>query len=492
LAIGFRGKIMKAFIRTLAASIAIALAVGTSISASAAGDQYSPDRVPLSDGQIMVQVVEDSVVQNESGMAIQPPAAGPGETRGKWITCTGTNDPKCDLNNLKLDVVSNSILPNCTTSSEVVCLESLELAGLDGLFKPAKFIKVSDGGQKIPGDSKWNYVEGSSPSLYESEVVNAGGTNTYAVAIKVGQVRNPKSGKFEISFVNAVVIPYRTDSSPNYSSAGGTGATNTCAYYEDGKCGIAQDFAEGTIVRATFHLPKTLGGWFLGRLKNPNISITSSGSKTNMLTVAAEPVVVPRLGVVKDKKKFSTFENYVFNNHGNWGTPSGGSTGVPGNNKDSFKLIENYRKELNDTATGIGTFWSLTSTSESNGNRCLDDKSKVLGIVTTNSTGYDGTAPAFTGGFLNYKVAGLHYAPGGEELNLGVYDLVMRSETARCLYGWGKAPLSATVSVNNDKGTKTMATTVVKETKDGWLKMAAYGFTFSKKTIKVKITKKKK
>jgi hypothetical protein len=67
----------------------------------------------------------------------------------------------------------------------------------------------------------------------------------------------------------------------------------------------------------------------------------------------------------------------------------------------------------------------------------------------------------------------------------------MRSDTARCLYSWGKAPLSATVSVVNDKGTKTTATSVVSETKDGWLKMAAYNFTFSKKTIKVKITKKK-
>jgi hypothetical protein len=67
----------------------------------------------------------------------------------------------------------------------------------------------------------------------------------------------------------------------------------------------------------------------------------------------------------------------------------------------------------------------------------------------------------------------------------------MRSETARCLYGFGKTPLYATVSVLNDKGTKSTASTVVSE-KNGWLKMAAYGFTFSKKTIKVKITKKKK
>jgi hypothetical protein len=111
-------------------------------------------------------------------------------------------------------------------------------------------------------------------------------------------------------------------------------------------------------------------------------------------------------------------------------------------------------------------------------------------MVTTNALGYDGNAPSFKGGFLNYQVAGLHYAVGGTELNEGSYDLVMRSDTARCLYGFSKAPLYATVSVLNDKGAKSTATTVVRE-KNGWLKMAAYGFTFSKKTIKVKVTKKK-
>jgi len=85
----------------------------------------------------------------------------------------------------------------------------------------------------------------------------------------------------------------------------------------------------------------------------------------------------------------------------------------------------------------------------------------------------------------------MHYLPGGEELSEGSYDLVMRSDVARCLYGFSAAPLSATVSVVNNKGKKSIATTVVNE-KNGWLKMAAYGFTFSKKTIKVKIVKAKK
>jgi hypothetical protein len=111
--------------------------------------------------------------------------------------------------------------------------------------------------------------------------------------------------------------------------------------------------------------------------------------------------------------------------------------------------------------------------------------------VTTNATAYSGAAPVFKNGFLNYEVAGMHYLPGGTELSQGSYDLVMRSDVARCLYGFDRAPLSAKVSVVNDQGTKTFATTVVNE-KNGWLRMAAYGFTFSEKTIKVKITKAKK
>jgi threonine synthase len=40
------------------------------------------------------------------------------------------------------------------------------------------------------------------------------------------------------------------------------------------------------------------------------------------------------------------------------------------------------------------------------------------------------------------------------------------------------------------EGDRSIATTVVSE-KNGWLKLAAYGFTFSKKTIRAKITKAK-
>jgi hypothetical protein len=103
---------------------------------------------------------------------------------------------------------------------------------------------------------------------------------------------------------------------------------------------------------------------------------------------------------------------------------------------------------------------------------------------------YDGGVPKFTRGFLNYKVAGLHFEADGTTEVLGSYDLVMRSDVARCLYGFSSAPVSATITIAGE-GDRTIATTIVSE-KNGWLKLAAYGFTFSEKTIRVRITQPKR
>ncbi len=77
--------------------------------------------------------------------------------------------------------------------------------------------------------------------------------------------------------------------------------------------------------------------------------------------------------------------------------------------------------------------------------------------------------------------------PNGQDLVVGTYDLLMRSETARCLYGFSRAPISATVQVIGGAGAEKVATTVVSE-KDGWVKLAAYGFTFSEKEVRVTIS----
>jgi hypothetical protein len=116
-----------------------------------------------------------------------------------------------------------------------------------------------------------------------------------------------------------------------------------------------------------------------------------------------------------------------------------------------------------------------------------------MGIVTTNSIAYEGTAPRFVNGFLDYKVAGVHFNPDGSVFE-GRYDLVMLKSIAQCLYGFSDAPISATISVLKNGAEERISTTSLEEFGEGaftWLKLSAQGFTFSNPTLRVKLTQAK-
>ncbi len=55
------------------------------------------------------------------------------------------------------------------------------------------------------------------------------------------------------------------------------------------------------------------------------------------------------------------------------------------------------------------------------------------------------------------------------------------------MYGYSKAPVNASVQVLTDNGAPVVATTQVAE-RDGWLSLAAYGFTFSEKEVRVTLS----
>jgi hypothetical protein len=146
---------------------------------------------------------------------------------------------------------------------------------------------------------------------------------------------------------------------------------------------------------------------------------------------------------------------------------------------------------IKDTATANVSKWTLRSLSESemqSAGQCLTNDQQLNGLVMTNATQYSSGPPTFNRaeGSLNYQVAAPHYTSGGNVF-LGTYDLIMRSEVARCIYGFSKAPLNASISVIDEEGVTTTATKMVSE-RDGWLRIAAYGFGFSNPTIKVQLT----
>jgi hypothetical protein len=100
---------------------------------------------------------------------------------------------------------------------------------------------------------------------------------------------------------------------------------------------------------------------------------------------------------------------------------------------------------------------------------------------------YIGNPPTFDqeSQSLDYKVVSPHYLPNGEEFK-GSYDLVIKSDVARCIYGFSNAPVSAKISILSSDGTTQVATTTFNE-RNGWMHLVARGFTFSSPTVRVKL-----
>jgi len=483
--------------KKLAAAVAAtALVVGALLggagSASAAsGDAYQPEFASIDPNSQILYVLNDKAGNDATGVATEIPPEKQTANHEGWKWCTSLSDTNCDFKNSTLAIQGNAVLQNCANTVSDFCLESLELAAPNSDFKPATFVREANQPVWAP-DKALGFPGGSGPSLYTSaDAPTAGGQNTYAVRVTLKISFNRSTGKFDTNALAAAVVPYRTVNDPNvFGLAGsGTGLGQVCGWIEPGVCGVTQDWVPGTKARISVKVPSNLAGWFKGRIQSPQISINAVNASTNRLVVEAEPAVVPQMAIAKPLSYWEE-QRQLGNDIGWWGGPGFKETGTGSGDPGVDKFIDRFRTELKDTATGLSSMWNFATVNAGNGSQCLQDSSRVLGIVTTNAMGYDGSSPSFENGMLSYHVSGLHYAPDGKTLNEGTYDLVMRSDAARCLYGFTKAPISATVSVISASGDLKTAVTTVNE-KDGWLTMRAYGFTFSNPVVNVKITQAK-
>jgi len=478
----------------------LALIVAFLGSATAFADSYDPLRIPLGVNQDLMQyVVENGIAERSSYVAIMPGAVTSANESRVWKWCNGLTDPVCDPKNSPQNMKANSMLSPCTSAAQDSCIDSVEI-GSGSNFSKANLIRVTSG-LSFPASPEYNYPGVSCVSLWDAPgIPSTSGLTTYAVSSRFSLFFN--NNKFSVGEFFTGVAPYKEvtgnytplqiNPDPNASPENryiGNSHGEACVFEEQGKCGVEQDFAPNTRVRLKIRIPKEIGGWFFGRINDPKMNVENYSATANLLTVDATSVSVPRMAFAGSVAGLNEQEKIWFLNHGYWptadllGRGTGPQAGVP---EDAFPYIDYYRQKLKDTATGVSTFWNFTTTSNGSGSSCLADKSKILGIVSTNSMAYDGSSPAFQNGTLDYRVSGLHFMPDGQTPVQGSYNLVMRSETARCLYGFTNAPIKATISVSGS-GSPIVATTVTGES-NGWLSLAASGFTFSDKTIQVKLT----
>jgi hypothetical protein len=155
-----------------------------------------------------------------------------------------------------------------------------------------------------------------------------------------------------------------------------------------------------------------------------------------------------------------------------------------------FREVSAWIDAVGDKATFAPTVWAFRSIQSQQFSSCMKGTDSLSGIVTTNATMYIGNPPTFNQAdqTLDYKVMAPHYLPDGSEFK-GSYDLLIKSDVARCIYKFSSAPISASVSIISSDGTAQVATTVVGE-RDGWLTLSAKGFTFSAPTLRVKLSQK--
>ena len=440
--------------------------------------------------------------------------------------CKSLSDPACsNMNYFKAD----TLLPLCESAAELNCIDSLEAIDTEG-----KKLEVKTG-EKFPkvrpkdfiGDIKANLPSGAQAPLVEIPgAAHAGGVKYIVIINPSGTIdkRTSVNAKFQggmqggIFAVKTISGSFRmggqSENLPDYQSWGpnaesvGIGSGGDwdygCIINDATTCAVPQEIPLGITFSLKIRFNFEVVNWFSGRLNSPDVAISPIATGGNMLTVTAKPTQVPMISrwikkTALPSKLIDFYQNLPkpIGGTGDWkasqqsGDPSTWSlmrnmTSFDKAMMDEFLL---WLPAIGDKSDYLPTLWTFRSIDfGKQTDSCLQSNSEVIGIVSTNATAYIDGPPQFNRESMSieYKVAAPHLVPSGEVFK-GSYDLQVLSASARCLYGFSNAPISATIEIVSESGEKQIAVTTVTE-RNGWLYLSAKGFTFSSPVVKVKLS----
>lgn len=467
-----------------AALIAISFALSP---LPAVSDAWQRPLDNLEVGQSSFFIDEGRVYQNGSFLRLHSIKNGE-----FWVeTCAAfavADCPKSLLNSLerenngriKMPYLSFDLLmPSCVVSVEKDwCIEDARFYSSTGSGVSATFLE-SAAGFITEAEPSVNVPAGGTMPLYSAGPGSGFEGLQFAVSARMTftplATRAATGVAYRPTEVEFSVLPYRMRTLPRPGEEGFGNGRWLCLYGERDQCAALQDFPTGSRVGLTIRSRYEIKEFFSGRLANTDLEVNKQGSITT-LKIDADPVVVPTL--------YSVFDEST-GIRGKLGIPRPGPSQFQPYSPTSIGAIAALRDHVRDTATAISSHWRLSAIGVS-GFPCYEG-TPFSGLVTTNAMAYDGIdPPKLVDGFIDYRVAGLHYLPNGKDLVEGSYELILRSEVARCLYGYTRAPVSAKVSVIGVSGEQKVATTEVSE-RDGWLQLSAQGFTFSENKIRAEI-----
>ncbi len=453
-------------------------------------------------------------------IAIKRDAAG---SATSVVTCKDIASSDCT----GTQIAYRAILPMCDSSTAIDCFKDFAVTDANG-----KQLSYTVEGQFPLGNPQ--YFKGS-PSM---KVPNGGGLtlihipgaphkggDTYLVKAEMNALKNQGQAEFTTrSFtisISAVKIiegkysfrgpsPYLINFDKwNVETGWSSGPVpGYCAATSNTQCAVRYSLPLGMRFGLTVDLTTKLTGWLHGRVRAPEVEVSTNSFGGSTVKVLAEPIKIPvNAAWVNNDKAPQSIKDY-YSNKPNYGARIFGiqsdelkplseivllRDGNMGHSAETLKEYLAWLPALGDKAQAMPTAWTIATMSDyqvaDQVQQCLNQTDSLAGIVTTNAAEYFDGPPVFdkASGSLDYKVAATHYEPDGTTVFKGSYDLVMSSKVARCIYGFTQAPISATVSITSDAGVQSAATVVVNE-KNGWLSLGAYNFTYSSPTIRVVLT----
>lgn len=473
-------------------SLVLISALLLNISAAYAEDSFwADDSSPQ--GQIGLVWYED-ILRSGEGASFVVKNAGINSA-----VCDSVSDPVCaGARNVMVEVM----LPPCDGDKYEYCIEGMSVGNSKSKVRGNYIRSVK--GPNIPADKASGIPFGSTASIWEVPgQVHTGGNDRYSVGAWFRYIIT--NGRVEMANFEASIVPFREITGPNYRTMqmkvvtfqGVKGLTHdwhvgNCIWQEPGLCGVATRWSENASASLSLRLPNRVTGWLHGRLDSPEIAVTKIDSNVNQITVSGKPVTVQGSAPKVNVDSITPGLMKVITRNG--AEPLRSDSGYVWQLPPAEYTLDWFNAWLpvtHDKADGFSDYWNFKSIpgnfTDPMAQKCLVNKDKLVGLVTTNALWYSGNPPVFKDSQLNYKVAALHFNPDGITPFLGSYDLVINSSAARCLYGFSSAPVQASISVVSASGENQIATTTVNES-DGWLKLSAKGFTFSTPSINVKLS----
>jgi hypothetical protein len=405
----------------------------------------------------------------------------------------------------------------CAQPSDTNCIEEVWARNADGIKTVGTYQRhlPSSGTGDFPGEPSMNLPasKGSGFVVKLANLIHAGKSDEYLVALRNQTTIFKKAGesatnsKIGVQGLVGAITPFEVVSGAfravrvvdGYGSDGGVRVTpngDVCFSTEDGICAATRNFPSDTRFGVTMRLSERLSGWFHGRISSPVISTNIDGANSRV-SIEAKPVRVAALDFMVPTTEVSQeIKEMVFNGE-EWGV-SGNSDGVKivtGLEEErAQKLLKLFTPNFKDQATRTSEYWTFKTLSgfrDDSIYRCSKEFGTLAGVVTTNALLYSAGPPTFNAAesSLDYKVSAPHLESSGNEA-IGSYDLLLRSDVARCIYGFTDAPIKATLEVLGSDGASKVATTVIKE-EGGWLMMSAGGFGFSNPLVRAKLTQEK-